>query len=216
MNFSSIGLIINYVLFNISNIHCVAIIWIALVMFLWTILYLKYHFQQIRETIHHCVKTGNSILLIDAIHEHNYFTELTEKLNEMMSIGLGILYFCGTPAVDILLHLSLYCQNLYLRLFYVLLLAQLVILLFILTFMISRISIFAHNVSSDIHKFLLRKHTTKIQLINKLKISSFIEKLYGTCIGYYCFDLFPFTTFEFYEYMYFISGTYFLLNGLIF
>jgi hypothetical protein len=216
MNFSSIGLIINYVLLNINCIHCMAIIFIAFVMFLWTILYLKYHFQQIRETIQHCVKTGDSILLIDAIHEHNYFTELTEKLNKMASLGFGIIYFCCTPAVDILLHLSIYCENLYLRSFYALMLVQCVIYLFIFTFMISRISVVAHNVSSDIHKFLLRKHTTKIQLINKLKISAFIEKLYGTCIGFYCFDLFPFTTFEFYEYMYFISGTYFLLNDLIF
>jgi hypothetical protein len=215
MNFSLIGLIINYVLFTICWIHCIAIIWIALVVYFWTILYLKYHFQQIRETIQHCVKTGNSTLLIDAIHEHNYFTELTEKFNEMLCVGLGITYFCGTPAIDILLHLTICSENLYLRSFYTLFLAQVVIFLFIFTF-ISRISIFAHNVSSDIHNFLLRKHTTKIQLINKLKISSFIEKLYGTFIGYYCFDLFPFTTFEFYQYMYFISGTYFLLNGLIF
>jgi hypothetical protein len=216
MNFSSIGLIINYVLFTICSIHCIAIIFIAFVMFLWTILYLKYHFQQIRETIQHCVKTGDSLLLIDAIHEHNYFTELTEKFNEMMCIGLGITYFCCTPAIDILLHLSIYCENLYLRSFYALLLVLSVSLLFFFTFMISRISVVAHNVSSDIHKFLLRKHTTNIQLINKFKISAFIEKLYGSCIGYYCFDLFPFTTYEFYEYMYFISGTYFLLNGLIF
>jgi hypothetical protein len=92
----------NYVLLTICGNHCIAIIWISLVMFLWTTLYLKYHFQQIRETIQRCVKTGDSILLIDAIHEHNYFTELTEKLNEMMCIGLGITYFCGTPAIDIL------------------------------------------------------------------------------------------------------------------
>ena len=185
-------------------------------MYFWTTLYLKYHFQQIRETIQRCVKTGDSILLIDAIHEHNYFTELTWKLNEMMCLGLGITYFCCTPAIDILLHLTIYCENLYLRSFYVLFLVLNVSLLFFFIFMISRISVVAHNVSSDIHKFLLRKHTTKIELINKLKISSFIEKLYGSCIGYYCFDWFPFTVYEFYQYMYFISGTYFLLNDLIF
>ncbi len=134
----------------------------------------------------------------------------------MMCIGFGMVYFCDTPAIDILLHLTIYSKNLYLRSFYALFLAQAVILLFIFTFMISRVSVVAHNVSSDIHKFLSKKYTTKIELINKLKISAFIEKLYGSCIGYYCFDLFPFTTFEFYQYMYFISGTYFLLNGLIF
>jgi hypothetical protein len=134
----------------------------------------------------------------------------------MMCIGFGMVYFCDTPAIDILLHLTIYSKNLYLRSFYALFLAQAVILLFIFTFMISRVSVVAHNVSSDIHKFLSKKYTTKIELINKLKISAFIEKLYGSCIGYYCFDLFPFTTFEFYQYMYFISGTYFLLNDLIF
>jgi hypothetical protein len=216
MNFSSIILIINYVLLTICWFHCSTIFAISVVMNFWTVLYLKYHFQQIRETIQHCVKTGNSTLLIDAIHEHNYFTELTEKLNEMMCVFFGLVYICDTPAINIILYLTIYCENLYLRSFYALFLAQAVILLFAFTFITSRISVFAHNVSSDIHKFLSRKRTTRIQLINKLKISAFIEKLYGTYIGYYCFDLFPFTTFEFYQYMYFVSGTYFLLDSLIF
>jgi hypothetical protein len=196
--------------------HGVAIVWWALVMYFWTTLYLKYHFKQIKEQVQECVKTGNLQLLIDAIHEHNYFTELTQKLNKMMSIGLGIVYFCGTPGIDILLHLSIYSKNSYLCLFYALFCFQALIFLFIFTFMISRVSSAAHNVTSDLYKFLTIKYTTRIPLIHKLKISAFIEKLCGSTIGYYCFDLFPFTSFELYQYLYFISGTYFLLNDLIF
>jgi hypothetical protein len=117
MDFSLIKLIINYILFTIFVNHGIAYVWLALVVFFYTTLYLKYHFQQIKEQIQECVKTGNPQLLIDAIHEHNYFTELTEKLNEMLSIGLGTVYFCGTPAFDILLHLSIYSENSYVRFF---------------------------------------------------------------------------------------------------
>ncbi len=87
-------------------------------------LHLKYHFKQIEEEIQECVKTGNSRLIIDTNHEHKYFTELTEKLNEMLSIGIDVVYFCGTPGIDILLHLSIYCENCYIRLFYALFIIQ--------------------------------------------------------------------------------------------
>jgi len=115
MNFSAIGLMINYVFFTIIWYRCISIVRIVLVIYVWTVLYLKYNFDQIREKVQHCVKTANSKLIIDAIREHNYFTGLTKKLNQMLCIGLGINYFCGTPGVDILLHLSIYSENLYLR-----------------------------------------------------------------------------------------------------
>jgi hypothetical protein len=70
MDFSLIKLIMNYILFIICLTYGQ-----ALVMYYWTILYLNHHFQQIKEQIQQCVKTGNSQLLIDAIHEHYFFTE---------------------------------------------------------------------------------------------------------------------------------------------
>ncbi len=88
MDFSLIKLIINYILLTICLSDGAALFWITLVMYYWTTLYLKYHFQQIKEQIQQCVKTGNSGLLIDSIREHNYFTELTQNFNEFMSIGL--------------------------------------------------------------------------------------------------------------------------------
>jgi hypothetical protein len=88
MDFSLIKLTINYMLFTICLSHGIALVWIALVMYYWTTLYLKYHFQQIKEQIQQCVKTGSSGLLIDSIREHNYLTEMTEKLSQFMSIGL--------------------------------------------------------------------------------------------------------------------------------
>ncbi len=212
MDFSLIELIINYILFTICFSHSIAISWASVVVCYISTLYLKYHFKQIQE----CVETGNTMLLIDTIHEHNYFTELTGKLNEMMPIGLGIVYFCGTPGIDILLHLAIYSENSYISLFYALFFIQAFgcILLFVST--LSAVSTAAHNISSDLHKFLTRKHVRKIPLSSKLKILAFIEKLYGPSIGFYCFDWFPFTYLELYEYMYFVSSTYFLLNGLIF
>jgi hypothetical protein len=216
MDFSLIKLMINYITFAILIIHGVAIACIAFVMYYLTTLYLKYHFLQIKEQIQRCVTTGNSGLLIDAIHEHNYFTQLTQKLNEMLSIGLGIIYFCGTPTLDILLHLAIHSKNIYMRSFYTPFFIQLLSCILIFNLIISQVSTAAHNITSDLYKFLARNQTRKISLEIKLKISTFIEKLCGPTIGFYCFDWFPFTSLELYEYMYFITGTYFLLSDLIF
>jgi prepilin signal peptidase PulO-like enzyme (type II secretory pathway) len=62
MDFSLIKLIMNYILFIICLTHGVALDWLTLVMCYWTTLYLKYHFQQIKEQIQECVITGNSQL----------------------------------------------------------------------------------------------------------------------------------------------------------
>jgi hypothetical protein len=64
MDFSLIKLIINYMLYNICVTHGIALVWFGLVMYYWTTLYLKYHFQQVKEQIEECVKTGNPQSLI--------------------------------------------------------------------------------------------------------------------------------------------------------
>ena len=49
----------------------------------------------------------------------------------------------------------------------------------------------------------------------RLKLLSFIEKLSGREIGFYCYDLFPMNNYEFYQYLYICGSNYFLFLSLI-
>ncbi len=107
---------------------------------------------------------------MDAIREHNYFTELNQKLNKIISKGLGMAYFCGTSGVHILLHLSIYSENSYISLFYIPYIIQILIIIFIFNLVLSEVSTAAHKITSYLHKFLATKYTTKIPLNRKFEL----------------------------------------------
>ena len=45
------------------------------------------------------------------------------------------------------------------------------------------------------------KHKNKLSIRDTFKVMSFIEKLSGPVIGFYCYQLFPMNSYEFYEYV---------------
>jgi hypothetical protein len=69
----------------------------------------------------------------------------------------------------------------------------------------SSISYSALNLTSDLYSFIIRRKSTIKQ---KLKTSAFIEKLCGASIGFYCYNLFPFNTFELFKFLVFVSSNY--------
>ncbi len=73
------------------------------------------------------------------------------------------------------------------------------ILVFIANYISSSLSSSAHDFISHLYAFLSNK---RFSVQHRLKISAFVEKLCGPVIGYYFYDLFPFTNYEFYEYFY--------------
>jgi len=87
------------------------------------------------------------------------------------------------------------------------------LVIFIVNYISSSLSSAAHDFTADLYTFLASK-TTLVQ--HKLKICAFIEKLCGPVIGYYCYDLFAFNNYEFYEFVSFVFCNYFLLNDLLF
>jgi len=214
MDFSMTALALTFVLVSITFKHSLAIIFGSFVFIYVTTLHLKYQFIQIKDQIQKCAKSGNSRLLINAIHKHNYCSQYIQNFNKVYSLALFVIYFLATPAVDILAHLVIYkVTNVYMRIIYGSVCFQLVTALYVFTTIVSSLSSSAHNLTSDLYLFLVRK---RCYLRNKLKIMAFIEKLCGPDIGIYCYDLFAFTTFEFYKYIAFVSSTYILLSGLIF
>ena len=76
------------------------------------------------------------------------------------------------------------------------------ILIFVGIFNIFVVNYFLCSVGREAHKSfpLIKSILTRKQigLMTKLKVISLAERLSGPLIGFYCYDLFPFTNYEFY------------------
>ena len=78
------------------------------------------------------------------------------------------------------------------------------------------LNLFSCFVIDSVHKpkYQLYRYLTKSNLTvnQRIKIQSFIEKLCGPDIGFYCLDLFPMNNFEFYVYCVNCVKNYILFN----
>jgi hypothetical protein len=138
---------------------------------------------------------------MDVIHKHNYYSELTLECNKIFRYVLVTVYFLLTPLLDIGVYMTEFEVNYVLRIFYAFLAIGVSLVIFIANYISSSLSSSAHDFTADLYTFLTSK-TLSVQ--HKLKISTFIEKLWGPVIGYYCYDLFAFTNYEFYKFVSFV------------
>jgi hypothetical protein len=161
------------------------------------------------------LRSRNLVLLMDVFQRHNHYSELTLEYNKFFKYCLAIIYFLFTPIVNILVFMTIFEVNYIFRIFYALTAIVLSLLVFIANYISSSLSSSAHDFTSDLYSFLFNTRII-IAVQHRLKISSFIEKICGPVIGYYCLDLFPFTNYEFFEYISFVFSNYILLNDLIF
>jgi hypothetical protein len=152
---------------------------------------------------------------MDKIHKHDYYSKLTLDWNQVFKYILFIGYFLTPLTLNILLHLALFEEIIYLRIFYGLLVFCLYFAIFIVKYICTSLSSSAHDFTSDLYAFLSNKRII-IPVEHRLKISAFVEKLSGSVIGYYCYDFFPLTSYAFYEYILMVSANYFLMSNLIF
>ncbi len=181
--------------------HCFALVWAGFVIFYFVSFYLKYNFRQLKDIMKRNLKSGNLVLLMDVIHKHNYYSELTLECNKIFRYVLVTVYFLLTPLLDIGVYMTEFEVNYVLRIFYAFLAIGVSLVIFIANYISSSLSSSAHDFTADLYTFLTSK-TLSVQ--HKLKISTFIEKLWGPVIGYYCYDLFAFTNYEFYKFVSFV------------
>jgi hypothetical protein len=130
-----------------------------------------------------------------------------------MSRLLFIAYFPSTISSNILIYISFNADDTFTRITFAIISLIGIGLQNTFIYFCSSISYSALNLTSDLYSFLIRRKSTIKQ---KLKISAFIEKLCGPSIGFYCYNLFPFNTFELFKFLIFVSSNYILLNGLMF
>jgi hypothetical protein len=213
LNFSSIKLLVNFMLYTIWIQNCAAVSLTSYIICIITPLHLKYRFKQIMDEIQECFKSGNSYQLMKAIREHNNCSVEISKLNEIMSGLLAIIYFPLSIAFNIVIHITINSDNAYVSFSYAILSLIAIGTQYVFIYFCSSVSSSAHNLRPELYSFLIRNKST---VKEKLKISAFIEKLSGPIIGFYCYKFFPFTSYKFAEFIAFVSGNYILLNNLIF
>ena len=118
-----------------------------------------------------------------------------------------------TPPIIILFYL-VHAKNT--KYFMRLVVAAVAILFFFILFSInllsSMISGSAHKPRNVLYTFLMN---VKVSTAQKLKIINFIEKLNGSVIGFYCWNLFPMNNYYYSLYVVNCAATYILISNFI-
>ncbi len=213
--FSIIIAIINTIVLFFWLNHCFAVIWGGFVILFIVSLHLRYSFRQIKDQMKQNLRFENLVLIIDKIHKHDYYSKLTLEWNKHVKYLLFIVYFLSPPSLNTVVYYTLSEVNIYLRVFYVLLVYNFFYLTFTANYICSSLYSLAHDFTSDLYAFLSNKRII-IPVQHRLKISAFVENLCGPVIGFYCYDFFPFTNYEFFQYLSIAFCNYFLMSNLIF
>ena len=159
----------------------------------------KYWFEDINTKIGRYLKFPNNRLLMRAIAEHNSAVKYCQDLNHLYKYLIFILYYMCSPAFMLCIYYILLKDTSFVG---VLIGSCIMIVGYSSVF---GVTLFSSQITTAAHKprkVLYRKIAQKsLPLQQKLKISSFIEKLCGPDIGFNCLDFFPMNYFEFYLYI---------------
>ena len=188
------------IIYSIYLIQDCGILWTGFIGIYQITLYLKYKFNEINHKILLSLKNSDLNSLLNAINEHNFIENLNNDINHSFKYFIFIIYYMATPGVEMVL----FCVHDNRQSFVGKIFAAFVVFLtfsavFIMTFVCSEIPKSAHKSYPLLFSFINQNH---IPSKHKLKILSLIEKLSGPDIGFYCYNLFPMNSYEFYQFIY--------------
>jgi hypothetical protein len=141
------------------------------------------------------LKIGYIPLLKQILLDHNKCCLIISKINENVKYLTFSYYYLSVPLIDLLVIAIILDTNQLNRILTILLAIIGVLLLLCLNISMSSIPKSAMKPYVKLNSLIARK---RIDLKMKLKIVDLIERISGPVIGIYCFELFPFTNYEFY------------------
>ena len=210
--YSFIRFIISNILWVIFSQQCFAIVWIGFTIWYMATTYLKYKFREINYKIEISLKYKDINLLMNAIKEHNYVEILTKKFNLWFRIMTFIIYYFVTIGFQLVLHITHHKDShilaklsagfIFFSCFWATLLQNL---------MSTGVIRSAHKPYPKLYKMIGKR--IRMRFSQRWKLLSFIEKLSGPPIGFYCYDLFPMNNYEFYQYVCIAGSNYILIMG---
>ena len=178
-----------------------------------SILYLKYKFREINTKIDLSLKQRNIRLLFDAIDEHNYVERLTRDINFYSRVIFFICYYFITFSNQLILYVIFEEDSTPIGRS-----AAIIISVFCSGF-IPLLTKLSTGVITEAHKsyptlFTIINQKIPMTIQQRLKLCSFMEKLSGRQIGFYCYDLFPLNSYEFFQYLCRAGSNFLLIIGL--
>ena len=207
MNYNFIIFIL-YIFINIITIfHMCGILWFGFSLWFGFAYYLKLKFNECNDRIVKCIqlnkiKASLSLLRL-SINEHAYLNKMTNLTNRFFCWMTFIIYFIGIPNIQLFICL-LFSKRVYLLISFKIFVITggicIVLLLVSMNMMSTWIISAAHKPYKILYSFISRRYSS-ILLRDRIKINEFIEHLCGPKIGFYCYNLFPMNSFEFFQLM---------------
>ena len=184
--------------------------------FIVIFLSLKYYFIQITEEINKCLLNGNHKRLIQTFEKHIIVEKQTKSVNEEFNYYLYQIVKLGKPCLNIFIYLTHSPSSTPIMKFFALILSCLIVfILFSVSYLCSCVTTSAHNSQNILYNNLMNRYNSKLPILIKLKIMRFIERLSGPKIGFYCYNLFPMTSYYFTDYVLDSIASYFLILGFL-
>ena len=211
-NFTIISIIICNIAAFSFIVQFFATIFYLLCAFVFAILYVKYKFLE----IHHKFLLSLSFKHkshLDLIAQHYTVCRYVHQLNRLGSPILFILYYLATPGFMVMIRAN---QSDKLLIFGEIFNAINIIIIFGANFTANMISSSVNRAAkmslNYMHQYIAKNELTPIQ---RMKTMAMIERLSGPDLGFYCYDLFPMNSYEFYIYVANCAKTYFLVIDII-
>ena len=203
--------------------------------FLFIILmFLKWKQDEIVKSIRFNLLWGNKIKLYDTLIVYHKFTVTVNKVSKLINIIIGMIYTM-TPGMfsQAIMILNIQANNIeemILQIIVIFVIPFYVILIFIVNHLGCTITTVNQSIPKYLYPVFNKKNFSRLnyqiglnlnynsgQLSNimvHMKIDSFIARLNEEYVGFYCFNLFPFTKLSFFQYLYVFMTAYVLVNDI--
>ena len=171
--------------------------------------YLKNKFKDLDESLAYFIDLGDTKSIMRVIFEHNSLAVLFHRLNKSGSFYVFLLYYFGTPALQLMSYMthqeSTTLHARYTSWGFILVYLPVITLI---TMMAANISRWAHRPLSRINSLVAK---SKLNLFYQMKFQIFIERLSGPPMAYYCLNLFPMNSYEFYQFISIVAVNHILI-----
>ena len=178
---------------------------------------LNYKFDELIEKLRVSIRWNNEQRIHQVLQSYNELIDVVKQLSGFNNMIIGLAY-CMVPYI---MAINIELTHINRNDFFFTLLKMAFISLFIVSnvgiFIINQISASITVRNKSIHKYLYPMFCNgrQTKLRTKLSIDSFIARLNTQFIGFYCFNLFPFTKMAFYQYGFTVSTSYFLVTNIL-
>ena len=208
--YSFIRFIISNILWVIFSHNCFAIVWGGFTIWYMSTNYLKFKYREINYKIELSIKSENINLLMYSMKEHNYVEILTKRLNVFFRMITFIIYYIATIGFQLLLYITHHKDsNIFGKIITGFIFFSCFWAVLSMNLMSTGVIRSAHKSYPKLYKMISKG--IRMSFRQRWKLLSFIEKLSGSPIGFYCYDLFPMNSYEIYKYICIAGSNYILI-----